>query len=511
MITLARGSWSIAAGLLVLLAGGCAPGGTRVDAPDATESADVQTGLPSHPSELQFEPRDVEFPDPAAYRHELPSGDVLYVVEDHSLPLVDVSLYSPAGDYVLPPEQAGLAGMTATMLRDGGTRELTPSEVDERLEFLASGVSFGINSVNAHAGVDTLTANLDESLDLMFDMLTESRWDADRLAINQARAVEAMRRRNDDIRSIEPRVWGDLIHGEDFFTTDRATQATVERIDAAAMAQLRDRMFASGRLIIAVSGDVQVAGIKAQLARQLARLPRAQTPLPPIPDDPEPARPGLYGVDKPDVSQSRVTLGHPSLMRGHPDEFALAVMNEILGGGGFTSRIVSRVRSDEGLAYSAGTALSMGRWFPGQFRAFFQSKNNSVAEALAIVLDELERIRSEPVTPLELETAKESQIAFLADLFSSAGRMATRFAVDDLEQRPAAYWREYEERVRAVTVDDVQRVAATHLHPEQLRVLVVGKLDEVNPTATEGGAGPLEAVVGASLARIPLKDPLTQR
>jgi predicted Zn-dependent peptidase len=463
--------------------------------------------LPEHPNQLVFSERVLSFPDASNYRHELDGGNVAFMVENHDLPLVRIALYSKAGSYLLKPDQAGLSAMTATMLRDGGTADLSPEQLDERLAFLATGIGFSIGATSSSASLDTLSQNLDESLNLMFDMLVEPRFDAQRLAINRDKLIEGMRRRNDDSRRIEPRVWSELLYGERFFLNHHSTQTTVEAVDVEAMRELVAMAFASGQLIFAISGDIEPERIKADLNRQLSRLP-ASGPLPAIPDALETAAVGVYGVDKDDVNQTRVALGHPGLRKGHPDEYALAVMNDILGGGGFTSRIVGRVRSDEGLAYSAGSSFSLGRYFPGRFKASFQSKNASVPQALAIILEEIDRIRSAPVSDEEMRIAIESQTAFLADLYSSARDMATRFALDYFNQVDPDYWRNYEANIRKVSVADVQRVARQHLHPDQLRILLVGKLSEAQ--AGDGEHGTLESVTGRSLQPIRLKDPLSQ-
>jgi zinc protease len=464
-------------------------------------------GPAEHPSELVFAERELIFPDAAEYRLDLDGGNTAFMVEDHDLPLVRISLYSKAGSYLLSAGQAGLGAMAAIMLRDGGTVDLPPQELDERLDFLATGISFSIGATSSSATLDTLTENLDESLNLLFDMLVEPRFDSERLVINRDKMIEEMRKRNDDTRRIEPRVWSELLYGEGFFLNNLATRKSIDAIDVEAMRQLIARVYGSGQLIIAVSGDFDPASITADLNRQLARLPGTGK-LPAIPDTLDTAPVGVYGVEKSDVNQTRVALGHPGLRKGHPDEYALAVMNDILGGGGFTSRIVGRVRSDEGLAYSAGSSFSLGRHYPGRFRASFQSKNASVPEALAIVLEEIERIRKEPASAAELNLAIESRTAFLADLYSSARTMVQRFAGDALNNEDPDRWRNYEANIRQVTIADVQRVARQHLKPEQLRILLVGKLAEAE--AGDGEHGRLESVTKGPLQRIRLKDPLSQ-
>jgi predicted Zn-dependent peptidase len=185
-------------------------------------------------------------------------------------------------------------------------------------------------------------------------------------------------------------------------------------------------------------------------------------------------------------------------------------MNDILGGGGFTSRITSRVRSDEGLAYSAGSSYGMGVYYPGTFRASFQSKSASTSQAIQIVLDEINRMRTSKVSAEELETAKNSLIETFPRIFSTAAQIAGTFAQDEYTKRPVDYWDTYRQRVAALTVDDVQRVAQKYLDPSKLVILVVGNIDDItkgNPDHPEYSLTKLAAQ--GEIRRILLPDPLT--
>ena len=465
-----------------------------------------QKGIVKHPSKLKFAEQEMFFADAAQYKVELADGNVAYVVEDDKFPLVRISITSPIGDFILTEDSPMTGRMAMTMLRDGGTKDLAPADVDERLDFLATSINFRTNDTSSSAGLDSLAVNLDESLDLLFDMLTEARFDAERLQINKDKTLENMRRRNDDTRTIEPRVWGELIRGENFYTNRMATEKQVNAVTADAMDDYVGQVFGSGQLLIAVSGAVDKSSIVEKLNKQLARLPKMSVKRE-IPGNTMPQKAGLYGVNKDDVTQTRVSIGHPGIKRDNPDYYAVKVMNDILGGGGFTSRITKRVRSDEGLAYSAGSQFSGGRHFEGQFRAYFQSKNPSVAQATKIVLEEIARIQAEPVSDQELQTSQEAQLTFLADLYASPQAMANRFVADRLNDEVANYWREYEKNIRAVSVADVQRVANQYLQQDQLRILLVGKLSEAE--AGDGEHGTMEEVTGLKMQVIALKDPLT--
>jgi predicted Zn-dependent peptidase len=205
----------------------------------------------------------------------------------------------------------------------------------------------------------------------------------------------------------------------------------------------------------------------------------AGEPLPPVPVPGVGAKPGVYVVNKDDVNQTRVLLGHRSTTWDDPDAIALELMNDILGGSGFTSRITRRVRSDEGLAYSAGSFYGLGRDFASSFAGLFQSKNRSVARAIALTVEEIERIRAEPVSAEELDVAVSSAIDSFPQRFSSANAKAGTFVEDEIWGRPPSWWKDYRPKVRAVTAEKLQLVAREHLAPDQLTVLVVGKISEV--------------------------------
>ncbi|MCF6225408.1 MAG: insulinase family protein [Xanthomonadales bacterium] len=492
----------LAAAILLLAACASSPTTTTSVANDVSST---RNSLPAHPEDLIYAQHSINIPDPAAYRYQLDNGNVAYIVPDSALPLVAVSVHSRGGRYLLGTDNAGLAALTASMMRDGGTKKLSPEELDEKLVFLATSVHVAIGATSSSASMNSLSSNLDESLDLLFDVIAEPTFDEERLKIRKSRTIDAMKRRNDDTSSIESQVFNDLRFGHSY-RNNPPTAVDVEAVTSKRMMGFAVEIFSSPNLVISVNGDVDPKAMVVKLNKQIARLQKG-VKFPAIPTEAHSAAPGLYGVDKADVTQTRVRMFHPGPRQGHPQEFEIKVMNNILGGGGFTSRITKRIRSDEGLAYSAGSVYQLGRYFPGMYLVYFQSKNPSVPQAAKIALEEIAKIQADPVSEQELNTARQAIIAGLNERYSNAAKKVSAFVSDEIDSTPKNYWSEFENNTAAVSIAAVQKAARDHLDSDKFRILLTGKLSEASEG--DGEHGSIESVTGLKLQQIPLRDPLT--
>jgi zinc protease len=469
-----------------------------------------QSAIPVNPRDIKFPALSFDPPKRSQYRHVLSNGSVAYLVEDHDLPLVNVQTLVRTGDYLDPEGKEGLASITGTQMRTGGTKNKTAEQFDEASDFLAANISSGIANTQGTATLNVLAKDLDQGLGLYFDMLRNPAFQEDRLKLAKEQILQSLQRRNDRTDTIESREWARLLQGPKHFSTKEPTKKSIESITREDMAAFHDRYYQPAGFIFAVSGDFKTADMIAKLETAMSGWAsnKAAVPRPPAPDFTPTA--GVYVVNKSDVNQTRVSIGHIGAMRDNPDSYALSIMNEILGGGGFTSRITSRVRSDEGLAYSAGSNYGLGTYYPGTFRAAFQSKNASTAQAIDIVMEEINKIRTAKVSPEELEIAKNSTIEVFPRFFASAGQVAGTFAQDEYTNRPADYWDSYRTRVKAVTADDVQRVAQKYLQPDKLVVLVVGNVEDVMKGNPDKPQYSLTKIVGSGqVKRIALPDPVT--
>ena len=476
----------------------------------AAPAAAPASPIPDTPDKLVFKPLAYTPPRAADSRVVLKNGMVVYIAEDPTLPLIDLNVTIRTGGYLDPAGKEGLAALTGSLMRNGGTRTLTAEQLDERLDFLAARVGTSIGDTAGTASLNCLAENLDDSLRLFVEILKEPRFQEDRLALAKDQALQEMSRRNDDPEDIERREWNALLYGEgrgpNRFTTDTSIRS-VSRDDLLAF---HGRYFHPAGMIAAVSGAFSRPEMIRKLEAAFSGWPGARPQVPPVPSEIATAAPGLYRIEK-DVPQGRVSIGLTAVRRDSPDIYALEVMNEILGGSGFVSRITRTVRSNEGLAYSAGSALRFGVYYPGAFRALFQSKSRTVPYATQLVLDEIKKMRDEPVTAEELDTIKRSLIETFPSNFDSKAKSMAVFAADEYTRRDPAFWATYRDRIRAVTAADVQRVARQYLQPEKLIVLVVGDQKEIDIGDGKHQAALSALAPGGNRVTLPLRDPMTMK
>lgn len=466
--------------------------------------------IPDRPEKLAFKPIVYAPPSAKDYRVVLKNGMVVFIAEDRALPLVNVAISVRTGSWLDPAGKQGLASFTGSQMRQGGTKTLTAEELDEKLDFLAARVSSGIGPSSGGAGLNCLADNLDESLRLFVEMLHEPRFQEDRLALAKEQALQEMKKRNDDSADIEGREWGVLVYGAGHFTNRFTTEASITSITRDDMLAFHRRYFHPANMIAAVSGAFERADMLRRLEQAFAGWGGPRPRVPPIPDTISPAAPGLYRIQK-EVNQGRVSIGLPSVRQDSPDVYALEVMNEILGGSGFTSRITQMVRSNAGLAYSAGSALSFGAFYPGRFRAFFQSKSRTVAWAADLVLEQIRRIREQPVTEEELTTIESGLVSSFPSSFGSKAQSMAIFASDEYTKRDPSYWARYRDRVRVVTAADVQRVAREYLVPERMILLVVGDQKQIDLGDGKHEVELASLAPGGRVTELPLRDPMTMK
>jgi predicted Zn-dependent peptidase len=477
----------------------------------STRAADRE-GIPDRPEKLNFSPLQYEPPAPEKYRVELKSGPVAYVVSDRELPLVNVAVYVRTGQYLEPDGKEGLAELTGYLLARGGTRSKTAEQLEERLAFLAARLESSVGETEGTVSLNLLSKDLDEGLGILREVLTAPRFQDDKILLRKQQMFQAMKERNDDTRSIEARETDFLAFGEGFWANRYSTQASVESLTRGDLEAFHKKWFHPRDFVVAVSGDFDRDPMIEKLEKLFGSWPFEGAAPPAIPTNTVFAAPAVYLVDK-DVNQGRVAMMLPGIMRDDPDYFPVLVMNDILGGGGFTSRIMNRVRSDEGLAYSAFSRFPGGVYYPLPCSAGFQSKSRTVPYAASIVLQEMESMTKGPVSDQELNTSKRGFVDRFPRTFGTKAQIANTFAQDEFTGRYAKhpdYWKQYRSSIEAVGKDEIERVAKKYIQADKLVILVVGNKSDIL-LGQPGHDVKLGQLAGGRLVDVPLRDPMTMK
>ena len=465
--------------------------------------------LPDNPEKLNYAPLTYTPPVAKDHRVVLKNGIVAYIIEDRALPLVSIQAIVRAGSWLEPAGKEGLARLTGSQMRAGGTRSLTAEQFDEKADFLAAQIGSSLGDTQGGASLNCLADNLDDALKLFVEMLREPRFQEDRLKLAKDQILQDMKKRNDESADIEGREFSVLVYGEDHLTNRFSTEASISSLTPADLKAFHDMYYYPANMILAVSGSFTKADMVKKLEEAFGNWPSPKRVVGAIPPGIRSAAPGFYRINK-DVNQGRVSVGLPTVLRTSPDVYALEIMNEILGGSGFTSRITRTVRSNEGLAYSASSGIGFGAFYPGRFRASFQSKSSTVAYALQLVFEEIKKIRETPVAEEELVTIKNNIIQTFPSNFESKAQQAGTFAADEYTKRDPLFWSTYRDRIQAVTAADVQRVAKQYLVPEKLITLVVGNQLEISKGDGKHDVT-LEKLSGGKITELSLRDPMTMR
>lgn len=417
----------------------------------------------------------VEFNPPDAERVVLENGMVVYLLEDHELPLVTINATLRTGSWLDPADKVGLAGMTGAVMRTGGSASMSPDEVDEELEQLAASMSIGFAKESGSASLDVLKKDLKRGLQIFADLLRRPAFEQSRVELAKLQALEGIRRRQDSPGSIVGREFAKLLYGPTHPSARETSVRSIDGITREDLVAFHQRTVHPNGIILGVTGDFEKADMLALLRDVFGDWAKGNVPAVTIPPVSETdAKTGLVRFVNKDTSQTHLRVGHLTIKETDPDYVAVAIANDILGGSSFRSRLFNDVRTKRGLAYSVGSGLRASVYDEGVWLMRAETKLSSTQEVVNRFVANMERMRNEPVSDTELEEAKEAYVNSFVFSFTSASSIVGRLMDLEYDGLPKDWLQQIRDKVVKLTKEDIQRAAKAHFNPERLRILAVG-------------------------------------
>lgn len=412
---------------------------------------------------------------PPVERTILPNRVVLLVSEDHSLPFVTIQLLVDSGSRKDPRGQEGVSYMTARSLMLG-TAKHDVTAINEELDFMGASLNASSNRDYATVSLRVLKKDLDKGLDLLMEALTEPTFPDDEIRREIERTLAAIQSEEDQPEEVAEKAFRKAL----FLTSPYAhpvegTKESVSGLTREAIIKFYKNHYHPGHSILAVVGDITGDDIKTRILPRFEKWPPAQTEEAPFVSS-FAREPKTTKIDRA-ITQANVVLGHAGVSRDNPDYYALTVMNYILGGGGFSSRLVEEIRDKRGFAYSVASFFDPGK-YPGSFQLMLQTKNETAREAIALSIQEMEKIQKEMVSEKELDSAKKYLIGSFPMRFDTQGKLVNFMTQVEYYGLGMDYPDKYPGLIRSITREEVLRVARTYLHPDNYVLVVVADLKE---------------------------------
>ena len=436
-----------------------------------------------HPSDLTYKPINLSPQVPE--KTVLKNGMVIYTLEDHELPLFTIQAVLKTGAIYEPTEKTGLASMTGSLMRSGGTESMSWEEIDEKLEFIAGSVETSIGSDSGSASLSVMTKDIDEVLKIFADVLMHPVFDQGKIDITKNQAIEAIRRENDNPAHVARREFRRLLYRDHPYGR-KATIESVSSITREDMIAFHKKYYHPNNIMFGISGDFKKDEILDKIRSVFRDWQIKEIDFPEVPPVIKDLERSVNYVYK-DVKQSVIRLGHMGLDYRNPDHYAVILMNYILGGGSFQSRMMQDIRNDRGLAYSVWSYFQLGMRDIGVFASGSGTKLQSTATVIRRMEDLIREIRENPVKDEELKNAKEYIVNSFVFKFTSNARIVSRFVTFEYYDLPTNYLETYLENIRKVTKKDILRVAQKYLKPDQTVILVVGNKNKFEAPLNEFG------------------------
>jgi zinc protease len=395
-------------------------------------------------------------------RIELSNGMVIFLQEDHELPLIDGTARIRGGSVNEPADKTGLVDIYGEVWRTGGTKSQTGDQMDDFLEVRAAKVETGGGPDSTTISWSCLKGDLDDVLKAFSDVLQNPEFRADKLDIAQKEENDGISRRNDEVSEIAHREAVKLAYGADNPYARVSEYATVAAITRQDLQDWHAKYVHPNNIILGISGDFDSSAMEARLRAAFDSWPKGPA-APKNEIQYNPAKPGYYLIPKDDVNQSNIRMVALGITRDNPDYYAASVFNEAFGGG-FSSRLLNDIRTKRGLAYGVGGGIGANFGHPGILQIALGTKSQSTVEAIQAVREDIDDLAKEPITDEEIRRAKDDILnAFIFRLDSPDKILGERMTYEYYGY-PPDWLDKYQAEIKKVSAADVNRVAAKYLH-----------------------------------------------
>ncbi len=435
--------------------------------------------------ELKYPPLP-EFKIPEPTRLVLDNGMILMLLEDHELPLIRASVLVRTGSRLEPTGKVGLAGLAGTVMRTGGTKTMSGDQLDDYLENRAATVETSIGTSSGGASMSCLKKDFPEVLRVLADVLRNPIFDQAKLAVAKNRLMAAIARQNDDPGDILSREFTEIIYGGESPYARSETYASVNAVTREDLIEWHRRYYHPNAMILGLVGDFKTDEVVTLVKQVFGDWLKGDVPASTKVPEPSSVPAGIYYVEKNDVNQSSIAIGHLGIRKDNPDYYAVRILNEVFGGS-MGSRLFSNVRTKKGLAYDVGGGIGSEWDYAGVFEVAMTTKTETTAAAIKALQEEARNLTSQPPTEAEVAKAKASILNSFIFNSDSIGEILSQQMVFEYYGYPLDWLSRYRAGIEKVTVEQVRAAAAKYVKPDQVAILVVGPKEGMDePLSTFG-------------------------
>jgi len=411
---------------------------------------------------------------PQVKKITLDNGLRIYLIQNRALPLLNASVRINCGSHLDPPDKIGLAEITGSVLRTGGTKKWSGDDIDEKLEAVGASVETYIGLENGGASVNVLSEYTDLGLEVLAEVLRNPVFEQDKIDLEKVQERTSIARRNDDPGEIGNREFENVIYGPNSVYARHTEYATINAITRDDLIEFHKKYITPDKIQIGVWGDFDETALVAKIKQLFGDWPKGTTPVPPLPKVDYKFAQGVSYIEKNDVTQSTILIGHIGGLVTDADYPARIVMNTILGSG-FGNRLFNAVRSREGLAYGVSAVYTANISYPGIFYSYVGTKSETTAKAIQETIKVIKGMQTDPPTAEEMTKAKNAYLNSFVFNFDTKGEVVNRMMTYDFYGLPEDFLQKTKEGVEKVTAPDVIAAAKKNLRPDALQIVVVGK------------------------------------